>query len=94
MQAYLFRKVYQDTGFVLNLNEMLKTLDTPSMILKTIGNVFAAIGQIPEYDEVYDTGKYAGENKLTRKLTKVIPWARGYGRFTASNEQLYNYSTR
>ena len=94
-QAYLFRRMYAELSFFVNPKEMLKTVDTPSVALKTISNFLDAMWQTLSGPlEEYAQGEHKGESKLFKKWSKVIPALAAMNRFDRDFEKSYNFLLR
>ena len=73
LAIYLSRRLYSEMISFANPEEALRTFRSPAMSTNTIESVIDLITQGFHPTEVYETGTHAGEYKIKRKFSKLIP---------------------
>jgi len=89
--AYQIRRLETELSQYRNPSEAYKILRSPipsARILETAGSIVGGIFNPESYTEVYERGKWKGENKYKIKIQKQIPIVKEIMR---DYEALYNY---
>lgn len=71
--AYVTRRMYSELFTFMNPNETMRTFRSPAIAISSVENAINVAVQLWSPMEVYEGGRHSGDNKLMRKVIKMIP---------------------
>lgn len=93
--AYMTRRMWSELTFYVNPKEALRTMDTPSVALKTISDMMDAVFYLlTSPAERYKSGDNANRIKWQVMFENVSPLIKGMKQFNRDFEDSYNYMLR
>ena len=93
--AYITKRAQSELMFYINPAEMIKTIDSPAVALKTLGDIADTIGYaVFHHSETWKSGDNAGSYKWMTSAAKLSPYYRIHTQMDRDFEKSYNFQVR